>query len=698
LKKFRVPLLTFSCTSFLILALFGAQLRVPTVSATPSQASFNTSSPTANTCAGCHSGSPSSGGSTSISGFPSAMTYTPGGPAIPLTVTVTDPNFSNFGFQLTARLASNIATTGGTFTSTGGSASLGSNGSIQGSGSSTFTFNWTPPATASGSVNFYLTGLATSSLSNNAPYTAMYTLAAGAGTTTTPTISATPTSLSFAYTIGGATPAAKTISVASSGSALSFTTATSTTTGGSWLLATPASGSTTSGTVSVSVSPAGLTSGTYNGAVTTTSTGATGSPVTTKVTLVVSNSTVTTSTLTASPSTMSFAYTTGGATPAAQPILVSATPAALTYTVASTATWLSATPSSGTTPGSVNVSINPSGLTAATYTGTVTITSTGATGSPQSVLVTLVVSSPTSTSILKAAPTSFAFNFQSGGTNPPSQKLALTTTATTASYSATASGGSWLSITPSTGALPGTLTISANPAGMSAGTYSGAINLSSAGASGVNVPVTLVVTSATACTAPCGSTSAKVFAEPFILDASSSGTLAALWVTHLGVPTSAGANSGDLGLLLSKNGTAPARSQAGADLKNVQGSLTEIGFDYREGGQCTPTSPRFVVVTTDAVSHTVGGCSKGTSTAGPVVGWQRVRFNLADATQTAPAITPGEQLSSVTLVLDEGPESGAAAAGGLVVIDNIDINGTFAEKVFLGTSLGFRPIATFRDR
>ena len=312
--------------------------------------------------------------------------------------------------------------------------------------------------------------------------------------------------------------------------------------------------------------------------------------------------------------------------------------------------------------------------------------------------VTLVVSSATSTSTLKATPTSLAFNYQSGGSTPPSQKLSLTTTGTSASYSATTSGGAWLSATPASGALPGALTISVNPSGMSAGTFSGQINLTMAGASIVNVPVTLNVTSTTTCSENCGTNSTAVLAEPYILDTSSSGTLAALWVSHLGIPTSAVATTGDFGLLLSKNAAAPAGSQAGADLKNVQGSLTEIGFDYRDGGQCTATSPRFMVVTTDAVTHTVGGCSKGTTTAGPVIGWQRVRFNLADITQTTPAITPGEQLSTVTLVLDEGPESGTAAAGGLVVIDNIDINGTFAGKVSVAPSLGTRPIGPFRPR
>jgi hypothetical protein len=346
----------------------------------------------------------------------------------------------------------------------------------------------------------------------------------------------------------------------------------------------------------------------------------------------------------------------------------------------------------------VNVSVNPSGLTAGSDTGQVSSASTGATGSPQIVHVTLVVSSATSGSTLKAAPGSLGFNFHSGGNAPPSQKLTLTVTGTSASYSASTSGGPWLTVNPTNGSFPGAIMASVNPSGMSAGIYSGAIHLSAPGATTVTVPVTLDVTSTTTCTSDCGTTSTIVYAEPFVLESSSVGAVAALWVQNLGMPTSTSTTMGDPGLLLSKNANAPAGSQAGALVKNVQGSLTELGFDYRVGGQCTATSPRFVVVTTDAVTHVVGGCSKGTATAAPVAGWERVRFNLADTAQTSPAITPGEQVSTITLILDEGPESGAAAAGGLVVIDNIDINGKFAEKIAGGSGFGRQPFGRFFAR
>jgi uncharacterized protein (TIGR03437 family) len=65
--------------------------------------------------------------------------------------------------------------------------------------------------------------------------------------------------------------------------------------------------------------------------------------------------------------------------------------------------WLSATPASGVTPGTVTVSVNPASLAAGTYNGTVTITAS-ATGSPISIPVTLTVQTgPSVTSVANAA-------------------------------------------------------------------------------------------------------------------------------------------------------------------------------------------------------------------------------------------------------------------------------------------------------
>jgi hypothetical protein len=219
-----------------------------------------------------------------------------------------------------------------------------------------------------------------------------------------------------------------------------------------------------------------------------------------------------------------------------------------------------------------------------------------------------------------------------------------------------------------------------NPANLSAGSYSGVIQLTGSSGSNSIVHITLNITSGRSCDDGCGGAGRSMYAEPYALDPNSSNTLTAVWVNLLGMPTGNQSSTGDPGLVLSKNATAPAGSQAGAHILNVTGSLTELGFDYREGGQCTATSPRFLVVTTDSVTHVVGGCSKGTITAAPMLGWKRVRFNLTVSTQTSPVILPGDSVSSITLVMDQGPETGSSAAGGLVIIDNIDVNGTFAGK------------------
>jgi large repetitive protein len=94
----------------------------------------------------------------------------------------------------------------------------------------------------------------------------------------------------------------------------------------------------------------------------------------------------------------------------------------LGYAVSKDAAWLSAA-GGGNTPGSISVSVNPSGLEAGSYSGQVTITSSAAGNSPQTVAVNLTV-------------------------NPPVEPLQITTTSLPAgtvgqqySYQLTATGG-----------------------------------------------------------------------------------------------------------------------------------------------------------------------------------------------------------------------------------------------------------------
>jgi uncharacterized protein (TIGR03437 family) len=96
--------------------------------------------------------------------------------------------------------------------------------------------------------------------------------------------------------------------------------------------------------------------------------------------------------ISAAPSSLQLAYTIGGAAPASQSIqIVNGGGGTLAWSASSNAAWLTVTPASGTAPSTLSVSVNPANLSAGSYSATVQITAPGASGSPASVGVTLVV-------------------------------------------------------------------------------------------------------------------------------------------------------------------------------------------------------------------------------------------------------------------------------------------------------------------
>jgi uncharacterized protein (TIGR03437 family) len=293
-----------------------------------------------------------------------------------------------------------------------------------------------------------------------------------------------PTSLTFNYTIGGSQPSAQNLSVSGT-SGLPFSTSTV----GAWIVASP-SGNTVPGSVGVSINTSGLTAGTYNGTVSVTSPGAAVNPASIPVTL-----NVTAPSLTATPSTLNFSYQVGGSTPAPQPISVGGTPG-LSFTAQSSGAWLSVSPGSGTTGGSVSASVNTSSLAAGTYNGTILITATGA--ASQTVNVTLVVTQPAVT----ATPSALNFSYQLGAAAPVAQSLTIGGTAGL-TYTATPPAVSWLSLSNTSGAIPGSISVSINTSSLSAGNYNSSILITAPGAASQTVTVTLVVSnSASISTSP----------------------------------------------------------------------------------------------------------------------------------------------------------------------------------------------------
>jgi uncharacterized protein (TIGR03437 family) len=159
--------------------------------------------------------------------------------------------------------------------------------------------------------------------------------------------------------------------------------------------------------------------------------------------------------------------------------------------------WLSAAPPSGATPSTVQVSVNGASLAAGQYTGSVTIASSGAGGSPITVGVILNVVTPAT---LAASPTSLSFAYTVGLAAPAAQNLAVTATGGTGNVPITAqaqvdgTATGWLGVTPASGNTPATFAISVVTSGLAAGTYTGRIVITSTNALvGATIPVTLTV-------------------------------------------------------------------------------------------------------------------------------------------------------------------------------------------------------------
>lgn len=97
-------------------------------------------------------------------------------------------------------------------------------------------------------------------------------------------------------------------------------------------------------------------------------------------------------TLGVSPAVLTFSATQGGANPADQTIEITESGAELTWSASKNAAWLTLTPTSGNAPASVAASVAIAGLTAGTHNATITVVSSDASNSPQTMAVTLTIS------------------------------------------------------------------------------------------------------------------------------------------------------------------------------------------------------------------------------------------------------------------------------------------------------------------
>jgi uncharacterized protein (TIGR03437 family) len=259
---------------------------------------------------------------------------------------------------------------------------------------------------------------------------------------------------------------------------------------------------TTPGSVTVQPLLSGLSAGVHTGTVTITSTS--GKSTVVPVSLMVPNAAAgVLLTLTPAQRSLVFNFQLNTTLNPSQTVFVSTDAVASSFTATASDSWIRLAPDSTTAPASTTqsfapglfyVTVDPTGLTAGTYTGKVTLSASGA--SPVDIPVTLGVSS---SPVLNASPSFIALDAASGLL---SSNLAVTGSA--AFFFTATVTAPWLSVTPSSAAAStfvDNLTVTANTAGLVAGTYNASIILTGASGSPVqNIPVQLRISGGTGST------------------------------------------------------------------------------------------------------------------------------------------------------------------------------------------------------
>jgi uncharacterized protein (TIGR03437 family) len=359
-------------------------------------------------------------------------------------------------------------------------------------------------------------------------------------------ITANPISLVFSSQIGGSFPASQTVPVVCGGFVSLFTVSSNS----GWLHVNPASG-VTPATLTISADPTGLSAGSYAATIAITVSGVCGGNQIVNVALVVSAAQppIAPPPLTFSAAALVFIATSGATPPPQQTVSIACTGVAVQFqaTATSNGGWLFISPSGGTTPGTLAVSVNPSGLAPGSYSGAINATASQC-GAASALPVTLTVNpapAPVAPPNLTITPGSLSFNYQTGNANPADQTLLLTVSGGAGlAFSATASSAGWLAVSPSGGAAPAKLAVAVNPGGLLPGTYSGAVLIATnTGATGSSqsVAVTLTVSAATAApiVSPIPFVTLLVNGASLLVSPLAPGEIISLFGRGLGPPSSA---------------------------------------------------------------------------------------------------------------------------------------------------------------
>jgi hypothetical protein len=205
-----------------------------------------------------------------------------------------------------------------------------------------------------------------------------------------------------------------------------------------------------------------------------------------------------------SPTSLSFSGTIGATLPCKTVSVTTSQSTSSPVKLAGSASWITVTPSTGTTPvqPTPSVCVNTAGLAAGSYNGSLVITVTNGTNSSLRVPVSLTLtanSSSTTTYKIVPTPSSLSFSGSVGATLSCQSVVVYANPATTLPVTL-AGSAAWITVTPTSGTteVQPTPSVCVNTAGLTAGSYTGSLIITATNGTGSNsplkVPVSLTLT------------------------------------------------------------------------------------------------------------------------------------------------------------------------------------------------------------
>jgi len=401
--------------------------------------------------------------------------------------------------------------------------------------------------------------------------------------TNSPLLVPSTESISFNYSLGGTAPPAQTISLTSTTGTLNYNIAEAEVTGGDWLTVT-STNTATPGNLSVSVNQTRLTqlaAGTYTANITVASPGAGNSPLTIPVTLTISGTASLLNVTTSSGNnTLTFAADLNGAVPGTQTVTVSSTDntnQAFTTTLdpATASSWLVLSPpgggQTGTTGTFFTVGVLPTGITAAgKYEADIVVTPQAAPGTTPVPVKVHVIFNVGGTASVTATPDKVTVA-QPGGTPPAPVTVQINSGVQGIQFLAQ-SDKPWVTVAPTSGTLPASLTLSFVTTGMPPGQYDAVVTIAPTGASALRIPVSLTIGTQAALTL-----SQTAFNVNYALGATAPADVT-VGLTSSGVPITFTAAATSTGNWLSVTPTSGTTGAAGTPATNLTLKIAPAGL------------------------------------------------------------------------------------------------------------------------